>query len=70
MDQELTQQIDHGATTNFAYDALGELTTTAAATQNYDANGNRTSDTVINAGNEVTYDGTYSYGYDPKATKR
>ena len=25
--QELTQQIDHGNTTNFAYDALGELTT-------------------------------------------
>ena len=66
--QELTQQIDHGNTANFAYDVLGELTTYGTATQSYDASGNRASDTVT-LGNEVTFDGTYSYAYDPEGNE-
>jgi RHS repeat-associated protein len=62
-DQELTQQIDHGNTTSFAYDALGELTNYGTTVQSYTTAGNRTVDTTT-YGNEVTYDGTYSYTYD------
>ena len=64
-DQELTQQIDHGNTTSFGYDALGELTSYGTASQAYDAGGNRDGAGVtVNAGNEVTYDGTDYYAYD------
>ena len=57
------------STTNFAYDVLGELTDYGATTQSYTNTGNRLGSTVT-LGNEVTYDGTYSYGYDLKAMKR
>ena len=61
VDQELTQSIDHGNTTNFAYDALGELTTygdagSGTTTQAFDAGGN--ADTSASdgttLGNEMT----------------
>ena len=67
--QELTQQIDHGNTTNFAYDAVGELTAYGpTATQSYEHDGNRGGDTMT-IGNEVTYDGTYSYAYDAEGNE-
>ncbi len=66
--QELTQSIDHSTTTNFAYDVLGELTTYGTTTQSYSNEGNR-SGTTTTSGNEVSFDGTYSYGYDPEGNE-
>ncbi len=64
--QELTQSIDHGTTTNFAYDVLGELTTYGTTTQSYSNEGSRNG-TTTTSGNEVSFDGTY--GYDPEGNE-
>ena len=79
--QELTQEIDNDPsntttptmTTEYGYDALGELTTYGPSggtttTQNYNAAGNRSADTVT-TGNEVTYDGTYDLQYDQEGNE-
>ena len=65
---ELTQQTDHGSMTVFSYDQLGQLTSGDSTSQTYTASGNRTGDTTL-AGNEVTFDGTYSYAYDQEGNE-
>jgi RHS repeat-associated protein len=67
---QLTQEADSDQTTNYTYDADGQLTSaqsTAEPTEsyNYDGNGNRQGpDHATGPDNQVTSDGTYNYAYD------
>ncbi len=53
------------STTNYAYDASGQLIAAGSTTYSYDANGNRTSPGYkIGPDNQVLSDGTWNYTYD------
>jgi RHS repeat-associated protein len=67
---ELTSETHHGQTTNYHYDAIGQLLGTDNGSQPgqsyaYDANGNRTGAAVrVDADNRVLTDGAFNYAYD------
>ncbi len=51
---ELTQEVDNGATTNYAYNGAGELTSAGSQAYSYDANGNKSGTGVtVGADNEA-----------------
>lgn len=70
----ITQLSHHGQTSNYSYDASGQLTAAANSapapaqpneSYTYDANGNRVSGgTVLGPGNRLLSDGTFQYTYD------
>ena len=52
-------------TTNYAYDASGQLISAGSTNYTYDANGNRiNSGYVIGPDNQILSDGTWNYTYD------
>ena len=63
VNREVTEQIDHGVTNNFAYDSLGQETSFGTVSQTYNANGSNAAYTAT-YGDEVTYDGTNYHLYD------
>jgi len=68
----MTQTVENGTTTAYAYDAAGELTTAGAQAYTYNANGNATNlanTDLTGTDNELTQfvdqaGDTFSYGYD------
>jgi YD repeat-containing protein len=57
---------DNGSSTNYTYDATGQLIGAGALAYTYDANGNRTmAGYVTGPGNRLLSDGTWTYSYDP-----
>jgi RHS repeat-associated protein len=66
---QLIQQVINGNTSDYTYDAAGQLTDVDHSAQAdegyvYDANGNRTAGTVIGPNNRLLSDGTFNYTYD------
>lgn len=62
---QLISQTANAVTTNYAYDAAGQLTQAGSQSYAYDANGNRTGPgIVIGPDNELLSDGTWDYTYD------
>ena len=61
----LSAETDNGVTTNYAYDAAGELTQAGSTSYTYDANGNPTgTGYAIGPNNQLLSDGTWNYNYD------
>jgi YD repeat-containing protein len=62
---QLTSETDNGTTTNYTYDATGQLTDAGATNYSYDANGNRTmAGYSTGTDNLLLSDGTWTYSYD------
>jgi RHS repeat-associated protein len=61
----LTSQTANGVTTNYAYDATGQLIQAGSQSYTWDANGNQTGPgVVLGPDNELLSDGTWNYTYD------
>ena len=63
---QLTQEVDYNSgTTDYTYDATGQLIAAGPTNYNYDANGNpNNSGDSIGSNNELLSDGTWNYSYD------
>ena len=67
---QLARQVTGGATTEYAYDAVGQLVSAdhdnlPNEAYDYDANGNRTGASIeVGANNQILADDTYDYQYD------
>src|SRR5262249_33455381 len=66
----LTQKNVDGTITTYQYDSTDQLTSDAAASYTYDANGNRTmTGYTTGTGNQITNDGSWTYTYDSEGNR-
>ena len=63
---QVTQEVDYNTgTTDYSYDATGQLISAGATDYSYDANGNpNNSGDTVGPNNELLSDGTWDYSYD------